>query len=301
MKPCSFFLTFIIACVIISAVMEQVNESIYSEAFTNAINSAVEHLRPINNEIKSKMKDAYHLFYDIMVRTHPDIEKILAKKTGARNPGEDAKLAAFKKDMSFIYRQINGLLFENTEGENFDTVQEKKETKISKMVSKIAKIIPLMDYIGHNEIQEEFMKYGIQIKFTPLQEQGDAYQNPNIKQAIVDVFKDSQAVLKEKEDKMNDIKNSVFTTEVPPDLQYDSDINRSGLKVNDFIKLAKMAIRYRDDKDIDKIEQATTNEVENNTFDINRLETIRAIILDISSEAQKELSKPTCIVEDNTL
>ena len=123
--PCSFFLTFPNAFVIISTVMENINESIYSEAFNNAINSAVEHLRPINNEIKSKMKDAYHLFYDIMVRTHPDIEKILAKKTGARNPGEDAKVAAVKKDMSFIYRQINGLLVENTE-EDFYIVLAKK-------------------------------------------------------------------------------------------------------------------------------------------------------------------------------
>lgn len=273
-----------------------VNEAIYSEEFNNALNSAVEHLRPINNEIKSKMKDAYHLFYDIMVRTNPDIEKILNKKSKDRTGVENKQLADFKKEMSFVYRQMNSIMFEASDEDELDT---KKETKISKMVSKVAKIIPLMAYIGRDDIQEEFMKYGIQLKFILLEDKSEAFQNPNIKRAITDVFSDSQSIMKEKEEKMNDIKHEVFESEVPFNLQYDSNNNRAGLKVNDFIKLAKMAIRYRDDKDLDKVEQATTNEVENNTFDINRLETIRAKILEMSTEAQKELDKPSCIIEDN--
>ena len=131
-------------------------ELIESDEFENALNTAAE----IKNEkislCKSRNKNNYAQFYELMLASNREIRGILEMKRKNRSDADNVKIKAFKKDVSQVYRQVTDLLIP-------EDLEDGEETKIQKMVKKITTVLKMLEYIGNTEIEREFEKCGIKI------------------------------------------------------------------------------------------------------------------------------------------
>lgn len=274
-------------------------EIICSELFDNALNKGVEQLIPIQSTFKTRNKDNYERFYELMLKSRPDIEDICNKRAKERTDDDIKKLKEFKKKTSFQYKQIKTLIFEDSNEISAGEEHTEKQIRITKLVEKIGNVVALMRYIGHYEIEDEFKKFGIELKFSNLEEIHDMFSNEYVEQDIKEIFNNSCKIQQDITNGINEIKVGIFENDVPHTLQYDANDNRSGLKPTDFMKLVKLAAKCQnavDETSKNKAEAATSREAENNTFGIARLETIRAKVMELTPPVD---NRPKIIIEDN--
>ena len=235
----------------------QVNtELIKSDAFENALTEAANVKKETLTSCKDRNKNNYSHFHDVMLMSRKDIQSILDMKKRNRSDEDNAKVKQFKKETSFVYKTICDLIIPE------EDLEEGDENKIQKMCKKVASVIKMMNYIGHNEIEDEFKKYGIEFKYQKLDE-NDCFSNDNIKKDIEMIF-DLGKGIKEDINKNNEsIKTEIYESAVPIDLQYDKQSNPTGIKNTDFCKLVdlktKMIMAGEDEDKKEKIsDQANT-------------------------------------------
>ena len=76
------------------------------KALIDAANVKIENL----TSVKSRNKNNYSRFYDLILMTRTDIQSILDKRKKHRTDDEINKVKTFKKETSQVYRQICQLI-----------------------------------------------------------------------------------------------------------------------------------------------------------------------------------------------
>lgn len=255
-------------------------ELIMGEDFEKALISAAE---VKNNNIsicKSRNKDNYAQFYELMLASRVDIQSILDTKKSHRSDDDNNKIKEFKKSTSSSYKQVCDLLVP-------ENLEDGELSKIQKMVQKITNVIKFLDYLGDNRIEEEFKKSGISLSYEHMSET-DIFGRDYIKEQMESMFnvgKNNKMDI----DKHNEvIKTDIYESLVPIDLQYDKTSNPTGIKVSDFCKLvdlkAQMLQAQNNSEDKEKIIDKATNMAGDYIFQNKRNEILNQKLSEIASE-----------------
>lgn len=206
---------------------------IKGEEFEKALSDAAKVKRENLTSVKTRNKDNYSRFYDIMVMSRKDIQNILDNRKKDRTDADNEKLKNFKKETSQSYRQICNLLAP-------EVLEDGELSKIQKLVQKIAPIVKLMEYIGCDEIETEFKKYGITLDYLKLSDSETIFENEQVENDIKEIFETGKK-LKDESNKNNEtIKEVIFETSVPTELRFDKSTNPTGIKNTDFCKLVDL-------------------------------------------------------------
>lgn len=260
-------------------------ELIMSDEFENALLKAAD-VKNVNiTSCKSKNKDNYMMFYDIMVGSDREIRSILDTPSKHRNDEDNNKVKAFKKNVSQSYKNICETIIESTvdtEGDDGD-----EQTKLQKNIARICSMVKMMKYIGHSEIEDEFKKYGVELKFDELEKDNETFAQPHIKEQITDIFEHGTSIGKELTEHKNTIKVDIFEGSVPLELQYDKESNPTGIKNTDFCKLvelkAKMESAKNDDEKQEKVKDKAENMAGDYVFQNRRNEIIERKLMELAS------------------
>lgn len=198
----------------------------FEKALTDAANLKKENL----TSVKTRNKDNYSRFYDLMVMSRTDIQTILDTKKKDRTEADLEKLKLFKKETSQMYRQICTLLAP-------EELEDGELTKVQKIVQKIAPIVKMMDYIGHGEIEKEFSKYGITFDYLHLSDSETIFENEDVEKDIKEIFERGTNLKTENDKNNEEIKTTIFENIVPAELQFEKSSNPTGIRSSDFCKL----------------------------------------------------------------
>lgn len=219
-------------------------ELIMGDDFENALITAAEIK---NNDIslcKSRNKDNYSQFYDLMLASRPDIQSIIETAKNRRSDDDNSKLKEFKKNVSSVYKQVCDLLVP-------EELEEGELSKIQKMVQKISVVLKMLDYLGDNRIEEEFKKDGISLSYTHLSDE-DVFSQDHIKERIDSIFDNGKTIKMDIEKNNDEIKTKIYENSVPIELQYDKSMNPTGIKPSDFCKLVELKAKLIQAQDNDE-------------------------------------------------
>lgn len=247
-----------------------------SEEFNKALEDAANIKKDTLTSCKDRNKTNYSRFFDIMVTSNREIQNILDIKKRNRTDEQNNKYKAFKKEVSGMYKQICDLITP-------EELEEGELSKIQKLVYKVASIVKMMMYIGHNEIEDEFNKYGIGLNYEKL-EKNDVFQNEAIKENILDVFKVGQSIKENINSNKEEIETNIYTQNVPVDLQFDKQMNPIGIKVSDFSKLVALKTKIlmaNSDEAKEKVGEVAENTAAQYVFQNNRNDIMNKKILDL--------------------
>jgi hypothetical protein len=276
-----------------SPIVEKYKELICSEDFENALNEGVSKHNEITGTLKSRNKDNYEIFYDIMLKSRSDIQSIMEKKKKDRTAAEQEEVKKFNLKTKNQYKFVKDMIFIN-EDESMDSegVSNHLPKKLVQIVDKLNAVVAVMSYIGHTELEKELEKCGIVLKYKTLEEISDVFQNEYVKEDVVNVFNSSCRIQKEIDDKKTEISEVIFENSVVPELRYDKDINPSGIKQSDFGKLVSIKAKIEKAKTEDskaKAEETANNMSEEKTFDITRSEILRAKYMEMTESAEENI------------
>jgi len=253
---------------------------IRGDEFEKALVSAAE----IKNEklelCKSRNKNNYVQFYELMLATRQDIQSILDKKRKDRTDDDMNKVKQFKKDMSKTYKMTCDFLVP-------EELEEGDVSKVQKMVQKITSVLRMLDYLGHNEIDEEFNKYGIELKYKKLETE-EAFSQDHIKESINAIFTNGKTIREDIDKNNEEIKTNIYESSVPVDLQFDKSMNPTGIKATDFCKLVDIKAKYlkaQDDEAKEKVEEIANNIAEDYVFQSKRNEIINQKLIEMAASS----------------
>lgn len=248
---------------------------ICSEDFDKLLDQAVSIKKEIQTSCKDRDRQNYSRFYELMLLSRNDISDILDKRNKDRTDDEKKRLKEFKKQMSKTYKTVCDLLVP-------EDLEEGEESKVSKMVSKIGLVVKLMDFLGNHVLEEEFKKYGIELKFEKLN-QNPVFQNENVERDVKDTMECGKSLKKEVDDNKNSILDSIYPN-INTDLIYDKDTNPVGIKTGDFNKLVDLKLKVVMAKDEDqkgKVEEQVENIASDKTFENARNEVMQRKLQDL--------------------
>ena len=262
-----------------NSIVDYQKKLICSDAFEKALASGSERNIEIDGTLKSRSKSNYETFFDIMLRSRTDIQSILDKKKKQRTAQENEALAAFKRTTSLQYKQLREIIFiDEDESLDEDGVTAPFSKKLVKLVDNIANVTKLLKYIGHSEFEGELAKRGISLSYTKLEDESECFENDAIRESVVSVFDSACNIQKDINTKKREITDEVFPLAVPTALQYDKDMNPSGIKPSDFNKLVQLQtkkIKALSEEAKDKFGRQATTEAENKHYDSIRNEVLR--------------------------
>lgn len=266
-------------------------ELICSDKFEEALNEGVSKHNEITGTLKSRNRDNYGLFYDIMLKSRTDIQEILEKRKRMRTAAEQEEVKRFNDRTKRQYRFVKDMVFVG-EDDSMDEsgVTNRLPKKLVQLVEKLDAVVAVLSYIGHDEFEDELKKRGIAFKYEPLERQSDVFQNELVKRDVIGVFDSCCAIQKEVDAKKVEISESIFETSVPQELRYDKDMNPIGIKPSDFGKMVSIKAKIekaKTDETKDKAVSAADTMSEEKTFDITRSEILRAKYLEMSSDTER--------------
>lgn len=252
----------------------------FERALVDAANLKKENL----TSVKSRNKDNYARFYDIMLMSRNDIQQILDKKRKDRTDSDVELVKSFKKETSQSYRQICSLL-------SPEELDDGELTKIQKLVQKIAPIVKLMEYIGHYEIENEFKKYGITFDYEKLGDSENVFENEEIESSIKEVFERGKDLRGETEKNNDEIKTVIFETVVPHELQFEKNSNPTGIKSSDFCKLVDLKTKIlmaQSDEAKEKVDEKANDMAGQCEFDSARSKLLQQKLINLQGEISFE-------------
>lgn len=258
-------------------------ELIKSDEFEKALVSAAE----VKNErlelCKSRNRNNYAQFYDLMLATRQDIQMILDKKRKNRTDDDMNTVKRFKKETSSLYKMTCDFLVP-------EDVEEGEPTKVEKLVRKVATIVKMLDYLNHNEIDHEFKKYGIELKYKKMDNE-EAFSQGHIKNTVKSIFTNGVNI-KDDINKGNDeIKTGIYESSVPIDLRFDKSMNPTGIKAADFCKLVDLKAKYLKAQDEDtkgKVEEVANTMAEDYVFQNKRNDIITQKLMEMSDTSPSD-------------
>jgi hypothetical protein len=262
------------------SIVDVKKELIESEEFETALNTAAE----IKNEkislCKSRNKSNYAQFYELMLASNREIQEILDTKKKNRSDSDNAKVKAFKKDVSQMYRQVTDLLVP-------EDLEDGVESKIQKMVKKITTVLKMLEYLGNTEIEKEFAKGGIRLEYTKLSEE-EMFAQEHIRENFVAIFENGKTIREDMNRNTEEIKTNIYENSVPVDLQFDKSMNPTGLKASDFCKLvdlkSKLILAENDEEKKGKLEEQLTNLASDYTFQNAKNEIMRSKVMSLDEK-----------------
>lgn len=256
--------------------METTNETnikdlIHSEEFEDALLKGANYKKEIVTTYKSKNKDVYKRFQEIMYENNPEIKELLAKRRKNRTDIDNARLKDYKRYVSTLYRQTQELISNNT-------VEEGQKTKIEKIVSKIIPVINMLKYIDCDILEKEFEKYGAQLIISPIENTVLGLNDSNLKQQIKEIFAEAQEIREKVHSDNEYIEQFIFIEDVPQKLQYDKNVNNAGLKSSDFKKLVDIKTKLliaNTEEAKEKVEEKIEHIATEKQFEAARAELVR--------------------------
>lgn len=254
-------------------------ELISGEDFENALVSAADVKNQQLSLCKSRNKNNYMQFYDLMLASTPDIQHLLETKKRNRSDDDNNKIKNFKKGVSQTYKQVCDLLVP-------EELEEGEESKIQKMVKKVTTVLKMLEYLGNMEIEKEFEKSGIKLSYKKLSEE-DVFSQDHIKEQVVAIFENGKTIKEDINRNNDEIKTNIYENFVPPDLQYDKSMNPTGIKASDFCKLvdlkSKMMLVKDDEDKKEKLEDQLSDLASDYTFQNAKNEIIRTKLMEFES------------------
>lgn len=227
---------------------------ILSDEFEKALVSAAEIKNNNISTCKSRNKNNYVQFYDLMLASRQDIQSILDMKKRNRSDDDNNKVKAFKKEVSQTYKQVCDLLVP-------EDLEEGELSKIQKMVQKITTVLKMLDYLGDNRIEDEFKKSGIALKYKKLSEE-EVFSQSHIKENIECIFNNGKSIKEDIDRNNEEIKTNIYENSVPVDLQFDKSMNPTGIKSSDFCKLVDLKaklLQAQDDEAKEKVSEKASD------------------------------------------
>lgn len=220
---------------------------ILSDEFEKALISAAEIKNNNISMCKTRNKDNYIQFYELMLASRRDIQSILDMRKKNRTDDDNNKVKAFKKEVSTTYKQVCDLLIP-------EELEDGEPSKIQKMVQKITSVLKMLDYLGDNRIEEEFKKSGIELKYKKLSEE-EVFSQSHIKENIECIFNNGKNIKEDINKNNEEIKTNIYENSVPSDLQFDKSMNPTGIKSSDFCKLVDLKAKLLQAQDDDAKEK----------------------------------------------
>ena len=220
---------------------------ILSDEFEKALISAAEIKNNNISMCKTRNKDNYIQFYELMLASRRDIQSILDMRKKNRTDDDNNKVKSFKKEVSSTYKQVCDLLIP-------EELEDGEPSKIQKMVQKITSVLKMLDYLGDNRIEEEFKKSGIELKYKKLSEE-EVFSQSHIKENIECIFNNGKNIKEDINKNNEEIKTNIYENSVPSDLQFDKSMNPTGIKSSDFCKLVDLKAKLLQAQDDDAKEK----------------------------------------------
>ena len=252
---------------------------VLGEDFGKAIDSAAELKKETLTLCKSRNRNNYVHFYDLMVASNREIQSILDMKAKDRKDVDKSTLKEFKKNVSATYRGVCELLSD-------PEPEEGEESKVQKLVRKVAVLVKMLDYIGYYKLENEFSYYGISLKYEGLEE-NETFSDERIRDDVKDIFRNGKSIKEDVDGKNLAIKESIFETAVPQELQYDKDSNPTGLKSSDFCKLVAMRTKFlmaEDDESKEKAEEKASDLAGDCEFSMERSRLMQLKLTELNQE-----------------
>ncbi len=265
-------------------------ELICSEDFENALNEGVSKYNEIDGSLKSRNKDNFSFFYDIMLKSRNDVQSALDKRKRERTAEENELIKKFAADTKSQYKFVKDMIFLCSDEEaDADGLPNRLPKKLTQLVDKIAAVASMLAYIGHGEFEEELGKRGISLKYKTLEETSEVFENEDVKADVKAVFDTSCRIQKEVDDTKTAISEVIFENSVCQELRYDKDLNPSGIKPSDFTKLVSVKAKIdkaKTDETKEKAEETANATAEEKSFDIARSEILRVKYLEMSESKE---------------
>lgn len=244
-------------------------ELINSKEFEDALEAGAELKKNILTSYKKQNKDNYSRFYATMLDSREDIKKILETKKKSRSDADNDAVKKFKQNAVKTYSQVRDFMTP-------EEVEEGKQTKIEKLVDKIATVFDMLKYVESDVLDKALQKRGLVM--TSQNELPSYFDSDSIKSNVKDIF-DCAVKLKQKINADNDeIEDKIYAGKVPIDLQYDKKMNNSGLKPGDFRKLVDMKTKLvmaNSEEAKDKVEEKIEHAASEKQFEVARAELVR--------------------------
>jgi hypothetical protein len=240
---------------------------ILSDDFEKAVESASDIRKSLLTSVKTRNRDNFDRFYDIMVTGNRHIQDILDKRAKDRTDTEKQELKDFKSGLKKSYKLVVDILSQGND------VEEGEQTIVQKMVEKISSVIFILKYLGNDELYHEFGNKGIKVSFDTLEEQNSVFENENIRKNIEEVFETGKKLKDEVDSGKQAITETIYSTSVPEELQYDKSSNPCGIKPTDFARLVDVKtklIMAFDDEAKDKVKDQANLLAEDKEFEIAR-------------------------------
>jgi hypothetical protein len=217
-----------------------------------ALREAAEIKRTILTTYKERDKSNFEQFYATVLRSNKEICDILDKKKKHRTDEENERLKNFKKNTTKAYKLVCDYITP-------EDVEDGKQTKIQKLVDRVALALDYLRYIGANELENEFNRHGISLATgVRLEDKSEVWADDRVKQNIIDIFTAGKTVREQVKNDTKEFAEGIFETAVPPELVYEKNSNPVGLKKSDWSKLVDVQTKLMMAQPGEQLEKAET-------------------------------------------
>lgn len=228
------------------------DELIIGQEMDNALREAAEIKKTILTTYKNRDKSNFEQFYATALRANKEISDILDKKKRYRTEAENELVKKFKKNITRSYKLVCEYITP-------EEVEDGKQTKIEKLVDKIALALDYLRYIGANELENEFDKHGISLATgLKLEDKSEVWADERVKENIIDIFNTGKHVREQVKNDTKEFAEGIFETAVPAELVYEKNSNPVGLKKSDWSKLVDVQTKLIMAQPGEQLEKAET-------------------------------------------
>lgn len=251
---------------------------IKSDEFEKALIEGAEYKKDMVTSYKSQNKLNFNSFYEIMLESNDEAQRILSIKKKKRTDSDNQYLNDFKKDVRSMYSQVQSLTID-------EHLEDGKKSKVEKIVDKIIPVIEILRYIGKNELENEFNRRGLKLTIDKsLEEKYPALNSDAKRESIKGIFNSATNIKQKTVDDNSYINEDLFIKKVPVELQYDKGSNNTGLKAGDWRKLvdakAKLIMATTDTAK-EKAEEKIEHLAEEKMFEAARAELVNSALLEM--------------------
>lgn len=247
----------------------------------NAITSAAEIKKNVMTQCKDQDKTTYDRFYETVLMTRPDVIQVMDKKRKNRDDADVKLMKNFKKETSRSYKMVCDYL-------QPEELEDGQLTKFEKLADKVACAVQFLQYIGNTAMDDAFKARGITLEYKKLDEIHENYSAQGVKDNISDIFKTGVSIKTNVKRAADDIKEKIYATKVPVELQFDKESNPLGITPSDWNKLvdlrAKLLIAKNDKDEQAKVEDKASDMAGEKQFEMERARLLQKKLMTMQAE-----------------
>ena len=215
-----------------------------------------------------------------------ELGKIESKKTLIKDIRKDvtehifnafgnAKLDLGTKEVKLLKTVFNKVLKSRTEKTVEDEEGREKVGFLAKKIEDMVLLIYAFKYLGFNELDDHFKKYGITINTIDLEAMLPYLKGNDMHATLNDLISEAENILTDANDSQQKIENNIYDS-IPEQLKYNKESNPAGINKTTFKKFSllnlinKIAPKKAKAK-CEKLEEETDAKNRANTFAISYL------------------------------